>query len=111
MPHPEDRDLVARVLAADEAAFHRLYERYFPRVLAFAARRLAPGGAVRAATEAIFMELFEALSTYRADVPLDAFVFGIVRRRLDSASAPAPRAAAPPARLSEVVPRLARAVV
>jgi len=111
MPHPDDQDLVARVLAADEGAFRLLYERYFPRVLAHAARRLGPGGAARAATEATFVELVGALSGYRGDIPLDAFVFLILRRRIHQASAPATHPAAPPARARVAAPQPARALL
>ena len=87
MPHPSDLDLVRRVLAADRAAFDRLYERLFPCVLAYAQRRLGLGAHALGTTEDSLEELIHALPRYDGAHSLDAFALEIVRRRVTNATA------------------------
>jgi DNA-directed RNA polymerase specialized sigma24 family protein len=87
MPHPNDLDLAGRVIAADRAAFDQLYERFFPRVLAYARRRLGPGLPALTVTEESLAELIRALPRYAGAGPLDAFALEIVRRRVANARA------------------------
>jgi len=94
MPHPRDLDLVRRVLAADRAAFDRLYERVFPCVLAYAQRRLGPGVHALGTTEDSLEELIHALPQYDGGHSLDAFALEIVRRLATNATARSARALA-----------------
>src|SRR5262249_12677465 len=57
-----DEDLIERVVAhGDRAAFDRLYERYFPRVFAFVARRIANRADVEETVQEVFIGVFSGL--------------------------------------------------
>lgn len=85
MPHPEDLALARAVNAAEPGAFDAFYERVFPRVHAYAQRRLGRGALSRAVTEASFVALLEALPGYEGDTSLEAVALGIVKQLVDRA--------------------------
>lgn len=77
---PSDAALVKGMLAGDEAAFRRFFERYFPRVYRFALPRL--GGDVEAAKEVVQASLTKAvrnLGSYRSDATLFTWLCQICR--------------------------------
>jgi RNA polymerase sigma-70 factor (ECF subfamily) len=77
-----DDALVERIRRGDEAAFERLYDRYFPRVYAFLSRRLRQREDTEETAQQVFVNVFSAIGSYRGDAPFAAWVFGLTRRTL-----------------------------
>jgi RNA polymerase sigma-70 factor (ECF subfamily) len=76
-----DEDLIERVVARGErAAFERLYERYFPRVYAFVARRIGNRADVEETVQEVFIGVFTGLGSFRAEGAFAAWVLGVARR-------------------------------
>jgi len=75
-----DEQLIERACAGERAAFEVLYERYFPRVYAFVARRLANRADVEETVQEVFAGAFTGLRSFRGDGVFAAWVFGIARR-------------------------------
>lgn len=82
MPHATDLALARRVLAADPAAFERLFERFYRCVYVHAQHQLGDVFCARRVTEASLQEALETLSQYDGTVPLAAFVLAITRRQV-----------------------------
>ena len=81
---PTERQLVERVGAGDEAAFEVLYERYFPRVFHFLAKRLNNRADAEETTQEAFINIFSSIESYRGEAPFAAWVLGVTRRTLAS---------------------------
>jgi RNA polymerase sigma-70 factor (ECF subfamily) len=77
-----DEALIERVARGDEAAFGRLYERYFNRVYRFAAKRLRNRADVEETVQETFINIFSALPSYRAEAPFAAWVLGVARHTI-----------------------------
>lgn len=76
----DEEHLVERVLAGDEAAFDRLYERYLPRVMGFVRKRLSNRADTEETVQEVFIAVFSSLGSFRGDAPFAAWVLGIARR-------------------------------
>mgnify|MGYP001050231827 CR=1 FL=1 len=76
---PTDRQLAARVLDGDEAAFRALYRRHTPRLWALVARMLGHGA--RADAEDVIQETWirtvEALESFRWEAAFPTWLTGI----------------------------------
>jgi RNA polymerase sigma factor (sigma-70 family) len=76
-----DEELIERVVGhGDRAAFEMLYERYFPRVYAFVARRLSNRADVEETVQEAFFGIFAGLGSFRAEGAFAAWVLGVARR-------------------------------
>src|SRR5215216_2167016 len=78
-----DRELIAAMLAGDEAAFRSFFTAYFPRVFRFALPRL--NGEVEAAKEVVQATLSKAmrnLAGYRGEAALFSWLCQICRRQI-----------------------------
>ena len=78
-----DRELIAAMLAGDEAAFRSFFTAYFPRVYRFALPRL--NGEVEAAKEVVQSTLTKAmrnLAGYRGEAALFSWLCQICRRQI-----------------------------
>jgi RNA polymerase sigma-70 factor (ECF subfamily) len=79
----EDVELVASILAGDEAAFDRFFDGSHPRLYRFALRRL---GGDRAAAEdvaqATILRAIDALPSYRGEAALLTWLFTLCRREI-----------------------------
>jgi DNA-directed RNA polymerase specialized sigma24 family protein len=92
MPNSSDLALARAVLDGDPAAFGKIYELYFPPVLAFARRRRADEGAARTLAATIWTTAFEHLHGYSGRTSLAAWMVAVARlvaRRAGAASAAA----------------------
>jgi RNA polymerase sigma-70 factor (ECF subfamily) len=82
-PPSNDQELVAAMLAGDEAAFRFFFDSYFPRVYRFALPRL--GGEVEAAKEVVQQALTKAvrnLAGFRGESALFSWLCQITRRQV-----------------------------
>lgn len=78
-----DQELIAAMLAGDEAAFRSFFEIYFPRVYRFALPRL--GGEIEAAKEVVQATLTKGirnLAGYRGQAALFSWLCQICRRQI-----------------------------
>jgi RNA polymerase sigma-70 factor (ECF subfamily) len=75
-----DEALVQQVLEGDRAAFEILYERYFPRVFRFVARRVSNRADAEEIVQEIFINVYSSIGGYRGEAPLAAWVLGLSRR-------------------------------
>lgn len=82
-PPRSDTDLIAAMLAGDEAAFREFFDDYFPRLYRFAAPRV--GGDADTAKEIVQATLIKAmrnLAGYRAEAALFSWLCQICRRQI-----------------------------
>jgi len=77
-----EQELIQRVAAGDEAAFEVLYERYFPRVFHFLAKRLGNRADAEEATQEAFINIFSSIESFRGESAFAAWVLGVTRRTL-----------------------------
>ena len=77
-----DEQLIAGVLEGDEAAFEMLYERYFPRVYRFVQKRLNNRADVEDTVQDVFINVFNALGSFRGEAPFAAWILGVSRRTI-----------------------------
>ena len=75
-----DEQLVERIARRDEAAFRALYERYFPRIYRFVARRLSNRADAEETVQEIFINIFTGVHGWRREGAFIAWVFGLTRR-------------------------------
>jgi RNA polymerase sigma-70 factor (ECF subfamily) len=81
LPVPDEM-LVERILEGDTKPFEILYERYFPRVHRFVARRLRNRADTEETVQEVFINLFSSLRSFRGEAPFGAWVFGLTRRTI-----------------------------
>ena len=79
-----DEELVERVCGGERAAFEALYERYFPRVYAFVARRVGNRADVEETVQEVFFGVFSSLGSFRREGAFAAWVLGVARRTVAS---------------------------
>jgi RNA polymerase sigma-70 factor (ECF subfamily) len=80
---PADRELIAAMLAGDEAAYRSFFTEYFPRVYRFAMSRLR--GEIEAAKDVVQSTLIKAmrnLASYRGEAALFSWLCQICRREI-----------------------------
>ncbi len=78
----EDERLVERACEGDRTAFDLLYERYFARIYAFAARRIGNRADVEETVQEVFLGVFTGLASFRGEGAFAAWVLGIARRTI-----------------------------
>jgi RNA polymerase sigma-70 factor (ECF subfamily) len=79
-----DEELLARVCAGERSAFDLLYDRYFPRVHAFVARRIGNRADVEETVQEVFLGVFTSLPSFRGESAFAAWVLGVARRTIAS---------------------------
>ena len=79
-----DEILVQRVRAGDQDAFREIYERYFPRVFHFVARRMRNRADAEETVQEVFVNVFASIESFRGEAPFGAWVFGLTRRTVAS---------------------------
>ena len=79
-----DEALVERVKQGNPRAFEELYERYFKRVYLFVDKRLRNPADTEETTQEVFINIFNAIGSFRGDAPFGAWVFGVTRRTIAS---------------------------
>lgn len=87
----DDRALVDRMLAGDEAVFGEFFDMYFPRLFRFAMRRLRNEDAAEDVVQATLVRAVRGLSTFRGDAPLFTWLCTVCRRELATYSRRAAR--------------------
>lgn len=83
-PEVPDEHLVERIRQGSPEAFQQLYERYFPRIQRFVARRLSNRADADETVQEVFVNLFSSIHTFRHEAPFGAWVFGLTRRTVAS---------------------------
>jgi RNA polymerase sigma-70 factor, ECF subfamily len=79
-PWPEDRALVKRMRAGDEAAFEQFFEAYFHAVYRFALARVGQeADLAREIAQATLCKALEKLGTYRGEAALFSWLCSICR--------------------------------
>lgn len=78
-PSLTDAELVQGLLAADDACFNVLYERYFNRVYAYSYRRLRSHADAEEVTQETFVTVFRSISNFRGQSTLLSWIFGVAR--------------------------------
>lgn len=74
------RELVERARAGDGDAWETLYERCYPRLLAYAQRRLPAAHEAREAVAEVMARAMSGIHRFRSDgAGLDAWLYGIMR--------------------------------
>lgn len=72
-----DRELVEALLAGDRDAFDRVYDAYFPRVYAFALKRVGDPAEAEDLAQETFVQLFRSLESFEGRSSLLTWTFGI----------------------------------
>jgi RNA polymerase sigma-70 factor, ECF subfamily len=82
-PLHSDQELIAAMLAGDEAAFRQFFETYFPRVYRFALPRLdGQAEAAKEVVQATLTKAMRALPGYRGEAALFSWLCQICRRQI-----------------------------
>jgi RNA polymerase sigma-70 factor (ECF subfamily) len=79
-----DEVLVDRIRAGQQGAFDEIYQRYFPRVFHFVARRLRNRSDAEETVQEVFFNIFASIDSFRGEAPFGAWVFGLARRTVSS---------------------------
>lgn len=78
----EERMLAEKMAAGDNQAFDALYDRYFPKVYAYVARRCGSKEIAEDLASDIFLKAFTARQTFVWRVSFSAWIFRIAANRL-----------------------------
>src|ERR1700704_1907831 len=86
----EDRQLIARLQARDEAAVHELAERYGPRIYQLALRQMKNREDAEEVTQDVLYKVYRKVGAFRGDSALSSWIYRITfnaaMSRLRSAS-------------------------
>lgn len=80
----DDRELLARVAARDEAAFRRLYERYATRIFHYALTILRDRHLAEEVVQETMVAVWEGAGTFRGTAQASTWIFGIARNQAHS---------------------------
>src|SRR5262245_9561039 len=80
----DDRRLVRRMLARDEAAFERFFEAFFPRLFRFALRRVDNADVAEEIVQSTLVIAVRKLHTWRGEAALFTWLCTICRRELSA---------------------------
>lgn len=80
MDEPSDRDLASRAAAGDAAAFDALVERWQGRVFRLAHRLFHRPEDAEDVTQEVFLKVWRALGSYRADAPFEHWLLRVATR-------------------------------
>ena len=72
-----EEELVRGILSGSFRHFDRFYEEYFSRVHGFALQHLGDPGEAERATQDVFVVALRALQSWRCELSLPAWIFGI----------------------------------
>jgi RNA polymerase sigma-70 factor (ECF subfamily) len=78
----DDRALVRRMLARDEAAFNRFFDAFFPRLFRFAMRRVENADVAEEIVQTTLVIAVGKLQTWRGEAALFTWLCTICRREL-----------------------------
>lgn len=99
------RDLVRRAAVGEPDAWERLYRRSYPRLYAYARRRLPSGDAADDAVSETMVRALDRMPTFRwKGAGVDAWLYGILRNVVQESWRDARRAQPRPALLDPPVP-------
>ena len=82
-PWDNDQELASQILGGSREHFELLYSAYFPRVYAFALKRLRDPGEAEDVAQEVFVTVFRALETWAGDSSLLVWIFGITRNKVN----------------------------
>jgi RNA polymerase sigma-70 factor (ECF subfamily) len=77
MTRTEDRRLVARLQARDEAAVHELAERYGPRIYQLALRQMKNPEDAEEVTQDVLLKVYRKIEAFRGDSALSSWIYRI----------------------------------
>lgn len=80
--HEEDRQLVTKLLAGEEASFRLFFQDYFPRIFRFILRRVGDEEAARDIVQAALGKGVQKLELYRGEASLFTWLCQIARHEL-----------------------------
>ena len=73
----EDRQLIARLQARDEAAVHELAERYGPRIYQLALRQMKNREDAEEVTQDVLVKVYRKIGAFRGDSALSSWIYRI----------------------------------
>jgi len=82
-PWESDQELVTQILSGSREHFDLLYSAYFPRVYAFALKRLRDPGEAEDVAQEVFVTVFRALESWAGNSSLLVWIFGITRNKVN----------------------------
>jgi len=77
MDRREDRQLIARLQARDEAAVHELAERYGSRIFQLAMRHMKNREDAEEVTQDVLMKVYRKVGAFRGDAALSSWIYRI----------------------------------
>ena len=77
MTRTEDRRLIARLQARDEAAVHELAERYGPRIYQLALRQMKNPEDAEEVTQDVLLKVYRKIGAFRGDSALSSWIYRI----------------------------------
>lgn len=77
----EDRELLSRVAARDEAAFRQLYERYADRVFRYALTMLRQRRLAEEVVQETMVAVWQGAGSFRGGSQVSTWIFGIARNQ------------------------------
>src|SRR6187549_1893511 len=77
MTRTEDRRLIARLQARDEAAVHELAERYGPRIYQLALRQMKNPEDAEEVTQDVLLKVYQKIDAFRGDSALSSWIYRI----------------------------------
>jgi RNA polymerase sigma-70 factor (ECF subfamily) len=77
MTRTEDRQLIARLQARDEAAAHELAERYGPRIYQLALRQMKSPEDAEEVTQDVLLKVYRKIGAFRGDSALSSWIYRI----------------------------------
>ncbi len=77
----EDGELIRNIAARDEAAFERLYKRYYPRVFRFVTGMVNDRRTVEEVVDDTLLAVWKGAAAFQARANVSTWIFGIAYRR------------------------------
>ena len=77
MTRTEDRRLIERLQARDEAAVHELAERYGPRIYQLALRQMKNPEDAEEVTQDVLLKVYRKIGAFRGDSALSSWIYRI----------------------------------
>jgi RNA polymerase sigma-70 factor (ECF subfamily) len=79
-----DSQLIEGIRRADQGDFALLYDRYFPRIYAFAYGRLRNHADTEEVVQETFMAVFRSIDAYRGQSSLLSWIYGIAKNTVNN---------------------------
>ncbi len=79
-----DAQLIEGIRRANQADFALLYDRYFPRIYAFAYGRLRSHADTEEVVQETFMAVFRSIEAYRGQSSLLSWIYGIAKNTVNN---------------------------